>query len=337
MNLKNKTFIALLLCILLFNSCNTSQKEEVTFKTGETTLSGTLYLPNGDGPFPAVVFVHGSGAETGENSSYSAKWFASIGYAALVYDKRGVGKSDGEDKDWRNFSFDTLANDVVSAVKFLSQNKKVKKTKIGLHASSQGGWVAPLAASKTNLINFLIIKSASVSTISEDRVFERSARLRREGFSDLEIKEATEMQLVEGKTVKGDTTPDDFTNLFEQNKNKPWFARVYPGKDPFTSSLIAHRTWYSTIMNFDPVVYLKQLEIPVMWIFGDSELDELGPIDKSISTLTELKKQTKPYEILQIQGEGHNIKEKKYERNIYEWLNKIHPTNSFKFKKHAIF
>ncbi len=332
--MKSKNSLLIVLFTLCLTNCSTYKKTDVTFNNNDITLSGTLYLPKGEGPFPAVVFVHGSGEETRKNSAYSAKWMTSIGYAALVYDKRGTGKSDGDENDWSYFSFEDLANDAVSAVKLLEQNEHIDSDKIGLHASSQGGWVAALAASKTESINFMIIKSASVSTVSEDRIFERSARLKREGFSDSDIEEAVEMQLVEGKTIEGKDTPDTFTNLFEQNKDKAWFARVYPGTSPFTESLTTYRSWYATIMNFDPVVHLNQLDIPIIWLFGDSELDQLGPVDQSINTLKELKEEGKVYEVFQYSGEEHNIKEKAYEQDIYNWLKNIYPNHTLEFRKH---
>ena len=77
----------------------------------------------GEGPFPAIVFVHGSGSETRKNSSYSAKWMTSIGYAALIYDKRGAGESDGDNKSWSRFSFEDLTGDVIAVVNFLSERE----------------------------------------------------------------------------------------------------------------------------------------------------------------------------------------------------------------------
>lgn len=132
-------------------------QEEVKFKNGNITLSGTLILPEGDEPFPVIIFVHGSGPETRDNSLYSAKWLAAIGYAAFIYDKRGTGKSEGKKEEVTYFSFEDLANDVIAAINILSKRNIINKSKMGIHASSQGGWVAPFAAAQSNLISFMII------------------------------------------------------------------------------------------------------------------------------------------------------------------------------------
>jgi pimeloyl-ACP methyl ester carboxylesterase len=327
-----KTKYNLFALFLLICVSSSFSAEDVKFKNENTTLSGTLYTPNGEGPFPAVIFVHGSGPETRNNSRYSAKWLKSLGYVVLTYDKRGTGESGGDEKSINRFSFIDLANDAIAGVNFLASIKTVDKSKIGIHAASQGGWVAALAASKSSLISFMIIKSASVCSVEADRIFERSARLLGEGFSPKDIEEVQEMQLAEAKTSSGFYTADKFTQLFEENKFKPWFNRVYSESAPFDQELVAYRIWYATIAKFDPITYLDQVQIPIFWIFGDPKLDKFGPIELSISNLVRLN--SKPYKIEQFDGETHNVKEKKYELILYNWLCEVNNHHSYKFKKH---
>ena len=142
------------------------------------------------------------------------------------------------------------------------------------------------------------------------------------------------MQIVEGKQISGADTPDQFTELFLQYKSKPWFERVYPGTDPFTDSLVGYRTWYATIVDFDPIPHLTRTSSPVFWIFGDSELDQSGPVELSMSNLRRLQTAGKPYTILQCDDEGHNVSERKYERELYEWLYDVNHYREFEFQKH---
>ncbi len=143
-----------------------------------TTVGGSVCHPLEQEAAPVRIPDQGrSGVETRDNSRYSAEWLVSIGYAVLIYDKRGTGKSDGDKKSINFFSIDDLSDDLVAGINYLS---KLDKTKIGIHATSQGGWVATLATLKTNLISFMIVRSASVSTVGEDRIFERSARLKKD-------------------------------------------------------------------------------------------------------------------------------------------------------------
>ena len=89
------------------------EERDITFRNGDITLAGTLLLPRGQGRVPAVVFLHGSGAEGRWASRYLASQIASHGIASLIFDKRGVGGSSG---DWRLAGPDELAADAVAAV-----------------------------------------------------------------------------------------------------------------------------------------------------------------------------------------------------------------------------
>ena len=80
-----------------------ARREEVTFKNGDVTLAGTVFVGAGERPHPGIVFLHGSGSEAQWASFYLAERFAARGFVALAFDKRGVGKSRGswEDRDAR--------------------------------------------------------------------------------------------------------------------------------------------------------------------------------------------------------------------------------------------
>jgi pimeloyl-ACP methyl ester carboxylesterase len=335
----NKMFVLLVSFVIIITSAfgndsddDAPRKEEVIFQNAGISLSGTLYYPKGEGPFPAVVFVHGSGPETRANSTFSAKWFASIGIAALIYDKRGTGKSQGDPTEVNRFDFTDLAGDLVAAINFLSEEPKIVKEQIGVHATSQGAWITCLAMSMSDNIKFIIAKSASVCTVEEDRIFERARRLSGEGFSGNDLSEVRRIQ-VEEPIISPDKEEDKFFMLFNEYKEKPWFKRVYPGPDPISPTLTSYRNWYKSVAHFDPLQYLSISEIPVFWIFGDPSLDNSAPVELSISNLENLKKSGKPYVIFQVDGQGHSIKEKYYERHLYDWLvDKL--TLDSKFKKH---
>lgn len=328
-------FLFTFLTFLFFSNTAYSSREDIKFQSGDITIAGTLLLPKGDGPFPAIVFVHGSGPETRDNSLYSAKWLKKIGYAVLIYDKRGTGESEGDLESVNRFSIDDLSDDAVAALNYLAQMDKIDKERLGIHASSQGGWVASMVLSKTSLIDFMIIKSASVCTIGEDRLYERSERLKKEGFSDESIAESQKIQLVEGKRDSSLNKEDEFSRLFNEYKENSWFERVY-GKttNPFGQELTQYRLWYAGIVDFDPLPFLEKSQIPIFWIFGDPKLDISGPVSLSIKNLEILRQKGKAYKIVQIDGQSHNIKEKKYERKLYDWLCEVNNYHTYKFKKH---
>ena len=114
----------------------TFKQEEVSFRNGDVTLSGTLLIPLTKGTHPAVVFLHGAGSEGRYGARFLAEYFTRYGIAALIYDKRGVGKSTG---DWKRSDFGDLAGDAIAGVHFLQQRSEINPKEIGLYGHSQGG------------------------------------------------------------------------------------------------------------------------------------------------------------------------------------------------------
>lgn len=134
------------------------EEREITFQNGAATLAGTLILPRGGGAVPAVVFLHGSGAEGRWASRFLASQLAGHGTAALIFDKRGVGRSTG---DWRQASIEELASDGAAAVARLLQEPRIDARRIGIHGHSQGGTLAPLVAARSGQVAFVIGSAAA--------------------------------------------------------------------------------------------------------------------------------------------------------------------------------
>ena len=110
--------------------------QEIEFANGDVTLVGNLILPEGDGPFPAIVFVHGSGTNDRDNAWLFrfADFFARRNVASVLPDKRGGGKSDG---DWREVGLEDYAQDALAAIAALRARSDISS--VGLFGSSQGG------------------------------------------------------------------------------------------------------------------------------------------------------------------------------------------------------
>jgi uncharacterized protein len=112
------------------------KREDVRFSSGGVQLTGMLITPATGGKHPAIVLVHGSGAQKRESMLPWARFLVRRGMAVLGYDKRGVGGSTG---DWNTSSFDDLAGDVVAAFEYLTTRSDVDHTQIGLLGVSQAG------------------------------------------------------------------------------------------------------------------------------------------------------------------------------------------------------
>ncbi|MBN1247811.1 MAG: alpha/beta fold hydrolase [Anaerolineae bacterium] len=147
---------------------------------GATTLAGELIMPPGSGPFPTVVFTHGSGPETRERRRLLADRFAQHDIAAVIYDKRGTGESTG---DWYRASFDDLAADALAVVDVVADQPRINSGAIGLWGLSQGGWVVPLAASRSDQVAFAITASASGVSPSVQELYRWHNLLRDLGYT----------------------------------------------------------------------------------------------------------------------------------------------------------
>jgi pimeloyl-ACP methyl ester carboxylesterase len=156
--------------------------------------AGTLFLPQGEGPHPAVVWVHGAGPATRlTGTAPLIKALAGAGIAVLSYDKRGAGESKGKCCPGDDGHFNLLAADVAGAVSARRKRPDVDSGKIGLLGASHAGWVAPLAAVRSNEVAFLALVDAPVVARSveslyshltgEEGVESRSQRPRSSGSS----------------------------------------------------------------------------------------------------------------------------------------------------------
>ena len=148
---------------------------EIQFRSGDITLAGTLVVPSN--MVAAVVLVHGSGRRLGDVAL--AQELAHMGVAALAYDKRGVGKSQGiyagpevgtNNADPGNL--DVLAGDASAAVKELTQEISSPHTPVGLLGFSQAGWIIPLTAVRTPEVKFMILWSGPLITTLEQLRFQ---------------------------------------------------------------------------------------------------------------------------------------------------------------------
>jgi dienelactone hydrolase len=169
--------------------------EKLSLTSKDARLAATLYLPAATGRVPAVVLVHGSGRLTADAVARGMKdRLMSLGLAVLAYDKRGVGESTGEYTGIGPSNsvrmFDLLAADALAAVDALANHDAVDRSKIGLLGVSQGGWIAPLAASRSGQVAFVISLSGPAVTVGEEIAYSNLAGAdpgSEAGLSDSEI------------------------------------------------------------------------------------------------------------------------------------------------------
>lgn len=159
------------------------QYTEVAFRNEAQSLdlAGMLFAPDGDGPFPAAVVIHGSGTSNRENRWYLTltKHLQDNGIAVLLPDKRGSESSSG---DWRSSSFEDLATDTLAAIEYIETQEFTPVSGIGIVGMSQGGWIAPIVARDTDDLEFIVSMVGSAVTPKEQLLYEEDHNIRQMGF-----------------------------------------------------------------------------------------------------------------------------------------------------------
>lgn len=247
------------------------KQEEVKFQNGDVTLAGTLTMPATKGKHPAVVLVHGSGPARRGQLNQFANFFAAQGCAVLSFDKRSYGASTGKFP----FSFDDLAGDVLAGVQFLKNRKEIKPRQIGLWSVSQGGWIAPLAASRSKDVAFLIIHAGSAVSPAANDLLNAAAVLRADGFSEADVKNGVELRRLQIEYARTGEGWDAFKAAAERGRKEKWFSYVRPPETKDDVSWQARRL----IQDYNPTPVLERLRIPVLAFFG--EVDREVPIERN--------------------------------------------------------
>jgi uncharacterized protein len=278
-------------------------KEEITFNNGEVTLSGMLYQPkNRTGqPVKYVILVHGSGAQDRFSPYYISLGYtlAKNGFGVLLYDKRGTGWSSG---DFEISSMEDLADDAVAALNYLTKRDDIKISEIGFLGTSQGGWIAPLAANKSKQCDFLILNVGPSVSVFEQDINRVEYAMKNDGWDKLSIDSAVSYTKLYFQYAK-DNSSKTWKNLdkfSKEIKSKNWvkYVNIPENKDDFE--------WWR-INNYNPEMTLKNLKCRTLCLFG--EFDPLVPPNENeIKMKNYLSHADIEYDIIVIKGTMHDMR-----------------------------
>ncbi|QUG39939.1 alpha/beta hydrolase [Psychrobacillus sp. INOP01] len=256
----------------------------VEVKVKDGTMSGQLEIPQGEGPFPLLVIIAGSGptdrngnsiALPGKNNSLKmlAEDLAGNGVATIRYDKRGVGKNTslaGKEEDLR---FDQYIDDAAAWVQFAKNDKRFSK--VGIIGHSEGSLIGMVASQKVDTDVFISIAGAGRpidQVLLEQLQAQLPANLMEESTDILE-------KLKQGEQVK--TVSQELQSVFRSSVQ------------PYMIS------W----LKYDPAEQLQKLNGPVLIVNGN--LDIQVPV-KDAELLHQTKKDS---EILIVDKMNHILKE----------------------------
>lgn len=260
---------------------NGYREEPIEFRSDGLTLSGTLFLPAGPGPHPAVVGVHGSGAADRHAFGEIPAQLALEGTAFFAYDKRGTGKSAG---NWRNATFQTLAGDVEAALAVLAARSDIDKRRIGMWGASQAGFIQPMLAAKFPSVAFLVVVGPSGLTPALQETYDDQIALRRAGFSEADVTRATDLQNAINEYYRTGAQGLKVQQALDAARSQRWFAATDLGTglaapEQLPSPDFLGATWWRKIMDYDPTEHWRLVHAPTLVLFG--ECDDSSPAAES--------------------------------------------------------
>ena len=245
-------------------------------------LSGTLTIPEGDGPFPAVVLITGSGAQNRDEAIMGHKpflvlsdWLTRHGIAVLRYDDRGVGKSQG------NYTVATsadLATDAEAALQYLKSRKEIIPAATGLAGHSEGGLIACMTGASDPGVAF-IVSLAGPGVKGEEILNRQQADISRlSGLSEAEIKEAADINRRLYNIVKKEKNDikaeekviESYRKILIKQKKSP--REVENAVAQFRTSFSAQTyPWFRYFLTADPAGYWKRVACPVLALNGEKD------------------------------------------------------------------
>lgn len=267
-------------------------QDEITISHKDVILAGSLTLPRRSGRHPAVVLLHGSGPLNRDQEAFGMKPFAIIanhltrkGIAVLRYDSRGVGGSSGAAYQYTLLD---VSEDALAAIRYLKTRNDINPAQIGLCGHSQGGVVAPLAASRSEDVAFIICLAGLGLRGDEAHISQMASIARADGASERQVEELVEnlkriISLVRGKAADAEIRPAITTMLKNQlvsmsrgNENK--MSNSDEAVDSHVNCAISlySSPWFRFFIEYDPKSALKQVGCPVLLLFG--ELDMQVPV-----------------------------------------------------------
>jgi pimeloyl-ACP methyl ester carboxylesterase len=275
-------------------------EQEVSYSNGPIHLAATLTLPAGNGPFPAVVLITGSGPQNRDEEILGHKPFmliadhlARAGIAVLRADDRGVGGSTGGTVD--EATTVELAGDTLAAIAFLKTQLSISSDRIGLVGHSEGAIIAPMLAAHSKDVAFIVMLAGT--GVPGDQVWLKQRELieRADGMPESVIeqenKNAPEL-LAAIETGAGFAAIDALARSqvgsqaqLLPKENRPTTQQTDANAD-FVARAMTTR-WFRFFLTYDPRPALRQVTVPVLVMNGDldrqvSSQQNLPEIEKAL-------------------------------------------------------
>ncbi|MEP6684822.1 MAG: alpha/beta fold hydrolase [Parafilimonas sp.] len=299
------------------------KSEEVIYNANGLQYGGTITIPQGNGTFPAVLLITGSGQQDRDETIFSHKPFAVLadaltrdGFIVLRVDDRGIGNSSG------NFAASTtadFANDVKASVDYLKTRHEVNDKKVGLLGHSEGAMIAPMVASQRKDIDFIILMAAPGVKII-DLMAEQNAAVMRSIGIDSSFSEKFKLLYAQIITTIINA-PDTATakrnalqiisnwkvNADSINLHKLGFYTQHDDEDYINQLMLTGSSaWFKYFIQFDPQPYLTKLKkVKVLALNGSRDIQVVSQQNLPAVRSALVQGRTRKFDVKELPGLNH--------------------------------
>jgi len=299
--------------------------EDITYFNADASIQygATITIPNGKGPFPAILLITGSGQQNRDEEIFAHKPFAVIadyltkkGYIVLRVDDRGIGKSTG---DFKSSTTEDFMNDAKVSLNYLRSRKEVDKQKVGLLGHSEGGMIAPMIAATDKNINFIILLAGPGVKIRQLMEEQNVAVLEKSSVSKAAIDSYLVLyrEIIESAINAGG---DAQLSYAVENEVKDWVSKTPPklvseathiyddvSRDKYSNKMVdaLSSKWYKYFLAADPQKYLEQLSCKVLALNGEKDIQVIAKSNLAGIKSSLAKSKSPAYNTIELKDTNH--------------------------------
>jgi fermentation-respiration switch protein FrsA (DUF1100 family) len=260
-------------------------------------IAGTLSYPDSGGPFPAVVLLSGSGPQNRDEEIFGHKPFLVLsdyltrhGIAVLRSDERGGGSTSCRVKGSTTEDF---ADDAMAGVAYLKSRDEINPEWIGLAGHSEGGMMAPIAASKSSDIAFIVMMAGPGIAFSDVILFQKELKWKQIGMSDedLELNRSWHNQVSEiiSMDINNEEVRERVMQLYK-DLNEEERIRLHKTPESMEGEIV-HLTesWWRYATTYNARATLMKVKCPVLAINGSKDMqvvakENLSAIEEALQS-----------------------------------------------------
>ncbi|WP_259070445.1 alpha/beta hydrolase family protein [Mucilaginibacter sp. X4EP1] len=301
--------------------------EDVEYDNADKSLhyGATFTRPNGNGKYPAVIIITGSGTQDRDGTLFGHKLYWVLadfltknGIAVLRVDDRGAGKSTVGDKGKNATTLD-FSYDVETSLNYLESRPDVDKKHVGLIGHSEGGMIAPMVAARRKDISFIVMWGASEVGGAQINEEQNAYALRKSGLDSLSVKAFMDLhsQILPlfASSPNKDTLDKRIQVIFD-NWKKNQSPKVLDDLKVHDNSIIGQTLflmynsiydvpWIRFFFAYNPQTDLAKVKCSVLAINGEKDTQVLAVENLSLIKKILTENGNKDFEVKAIPGLNH--------------------------------